>query len=267
LRFLDFYGDDGLHTSLERYGVFDAVRKRGWNDFAIDTSAHDDRHTLLVDGCRKGSSERERLMELVVRRDRLVIEPLDGRPSERTFEVLTVDWMTLRDPAAAFTSDRMRLPGQDAPGLGIGEQVLELLYRVVDRLKLDALVTVAEYFHNATLYARELPFVDPWHQGRLRALEKLLFEDERLTFAQAAWAMQWGYVLDADDSVVRWKGEAMMQSTQPELTAYFACEAYSRLAERTAASLRYRLHRAAFEEAWTAREAALLRPPASDEAL
>jgi hypothetical protein len=263
-RFLDFYGDDGLREALERYGILDAVRERGWHDLTIEAVVHDDRHTLLVEG--RSDNETGRLVELVVRRDRLHIDSLDGHPSpDRIFDVLVVDWLSLRNPRAQFTRERMRLPGQDAPGLGMGEQVLELLYRVVDRLTLEGLVTVAEYFHNAVLYARELPFVDPWHQGRLRALEKLLLEQEKLSFAQAAWAMHWGYVLDVDDSVVRWRGEAMMHSKHPELLAYLTCGEYARIAERTLSSLRYRLHRAAFEEAWAVHEAALFSPPTGIE--
>ncbi len=263
-RFLDFYGDEGVRTALERYGLLEAIRKRGWDDFALETSAYDDRHTLFIDGHTKDGA-RERLVELLVRRDRLQIEPLDGHPPERTFDVLTVDWITLQDPNASFTEERLRLPGQNAPGLGIGEPVMELLYRVVERLGLDALVTVAEYFHNAVLYARELPFVDPWHQGQLHAIAALLFDREKLSFAQAAWAMHWGYVIDVDDSVVRWSGEAMMHTKHPELRGYLECEGYLHAVERAKNDLRYHLHRTAFDEAWEQNHDALLRPPPQDD--
>jgi len=187
-RFLDFYGDEGLWTAFRRYGFLDALSRRGWTDLAIETHARAERHTLLLSG-RAESGEMTRLMDLVVRRDRLRVEDL-----ESSYEVLTVDWLSLRDPSASFTDERMRLPGQDCPGLGVGERVLEMLYRVVDRLDLDGLLTVPEHFHNAVLYARELPYVDPWYQGQLDALNALLFEREGLSFAQAAWAVHWGHV-------------------------------------------------------------------------
>lgn len=261
-RFLDFYGDEGLRIAFERYGFFDAIRERGWDDLTLETWAHDERHTLLIDGRAEGG-ERDRLLELVVRRDRLTIEPIESyeAPLDRGWEVLTVDWLTLRNPRGRFTEQRMRLPGQDAPGLGVGEQVLELLYRVVDRLALDGLVTVAEYFHNAVLYARELPYVDPWYRGQLAALEALLFEREHLSFAQAAWAMHWGYVVDVDDSVVKWKGEAMINTSEKELKAYLRSKAYAEHVEKTAESLRYRLRRTAFDERWAHEREHLLEPP------
>lgn len=266
-RFLDFYGDEGLRIAFEKYGFYDAIRDKGWDHFTIETWAHDERHTLLIDGRPAGGGERERLVELSVRRDRLVIEPPKAyrEPMDRGWEVLTVDWLSLRNPIGHFTEDRMRLPGQDAPGLGVGEQVLELLYRVVDRLSLDGLVTVAEYFHNAVLYARELPYVDPFYQGQLEAFEALLFEREKLSFAQAAWAMHWGFVVGPGDEVVPWKGQAMIQTEEKELTAYLRSPVYADCVDKARRELRYRLRRSAFDEKWAAWHERLLEPPAPDE--
>lgn len=261
-RFLDFYGDEGLRLALERYGFFRALHERGWTDISVETWAHDERHTLLVDGAPESGGDRDRLVELVVRRDRLHIDP---PAPERTWEVLTVDWLSLRNPIGEFTKDRMRLPGQDVPGLGVGEQVLELLYRVVERLALDGLVTVAEYFHNALLYVRELPYADPWYEGQLRALEALLLDREELSFAKAAWAMQWGHVIDVDDSVVRWHGEAMVSAAEPILNEYLTSEQHERSVEHAASSLRYRLDRGAFEDQWRKEHDALLQPAPPDE--
>lgn len=271
-RFLDFYGDEGLRQALEAYGFLDALRRRGWDDFTIETVAQDERHTLILSGVDAGGGEPERLLELVVRRDRLRLEPWSAELEEdwailgrRGWEVLTVDWLTLRNPKRTFTEDRPRLPGQDAPGLGVGEQVLELLYRIVDRLRLDGLLTVAEHFHNAVLYARELPFADPSCGGRFHALEDLLLHREGLSFAQSAWAVAWGYVLDEADCAVRWRGEAMVHATDRQLRDYLQSQTYRDVLERTSNGLRYRLHRSAFDEHWAEKAEALLAPPASPD--
>ena len=253
-RFLDFYGDEGIRLAIERYGLEAAMRRRGYTDFELETRAMDDRHTLLVFG--RGTSEpetaeRHRLIELVVRRDRLVATEVPGLPPlEAAFDVLTVDWLLLQDPLASFTPERPRLPGQQAPGLGIGERVLELLYRIVERLKLDAMVTVAEYFHNAVLYARELPFFDPVHGGRLCALEAALMKREGLSLAQASWAVEWGCVRGADDAVVKWKGEAQVRPFAPALAEWMTGEAHAEASERAAGVAKYVLDRTFFEERW-----------------
>lgn len=269
-RFLDFYGDEGIRLAISRYGLEGAMRRRGYDHFEIETRAADDRHTLLVFGrpaqeppsdgetSADPALERHRLIELVVRRDRLVVHEVPGLPKlEAAYDVLTVDWLLLQDPLARFTEHRPRLPGQDAPGLGIGERVLELLYRMVERLGLHALVTVAEYFHNAVLYARELPFFDPSHGGRLRALESALMGTEKLSLAQASWATEWGCVRGADDAVLRWKGEAQVRPFAPELTEWMSSEAHVEAEARAAAATRFVLDRAFFDDRWSAEKDAL----------
>lgn len=263
-RFLDFYGDEGIRLAIQRYGLEGAMRRRGYGHFELETRAADDRHTLLVfgraaeggeraDGEDAGvpSGERHRLIELVVRRDRLVVHEVPGLPKlEAAYDVLTVDWLLLQDPLARFTEQRPRLPGQEAPGLGIGERVLELLYRMVERLQLHALVTVAEYFHNAVLYARELPFFDPTHGGRLRALESTLMGAEKLTLAEASWAIHWGCVRGVDDAVLRWKGEAQVRPFVPELADWMSSPAHEEATSRVASTTKYVLDRAFFEDRW-----------------
>ena len=253
-RFLDYYGDRGILTALERYGVKAALARRGWTDPIVETSAAAERHTLLIDALDE-DGERDRLVELVVRRDRLQIEDLDRR-----WEVLTVDWLALRNPRAEFTEERMRLPGQDAPGLGIGERVLEMLYQIVKRFELDGLVNVPEHFHNAVLYAREMPFADPWHQGHLEGLMKALFGEEQLSFAQAAWAVHWGHVHDPDGRPLRWHGEAMLRAMNPRLRAYLASAHYVIEVGKSAARNRYVLDREAFDARWAEEGPALVGP-------
>ncbi len=256
-RFLDFYGADGIRLAMERYGIEAALHRRGYEDLEIETHAHDDRHTLLVNGSAAGTTYR--LVELVVRRDRLVPEAIPEMPalSADGYDVLTVDWLLLSHPLGELPDGRCLLPGQDHPGLGIGERVLELLYRMVERLRLDALATTADHFHTAMLYRREMPFWDPVHEGRVRALAGLLLEREQLTLAQASWALEWGYVRNAVDAVHTWTGEAQARAMVPELARWLTCAEREEIAARTASSTRYTLARAELDERWARQEAAL----------
>jgi hypothetical protein len=253
-RFLDYYGDEGLRVAFERYGLMAAIRRRGYDDLEIANRATDERHTLIVSGRAthpKGSDTRHRLVELAVRRDRLVPYPIPGvSPLEQAFDVLTVDWLLLQDPLRAFTRERPQLPGQEAPGLGVGERVLELLYRTAERLGLDGVATVPEYLHNALLYSREMAFFDPGPAGRLRALEDLLIEQEGLTIAQASWAMEWGLVRGPDDASVKWKGELLVTAFAPALRAWLYSDEHIQAEARSAESGRYVLDRTWFDEKW-----------------
>ncbi|NOY93801.1 MAG: hypothetical protein GXP55_21680 [Deltaproteobacteria bacterium] len=248
-RFLDFYGDRGLRLALEKYGIWQALERRGYRDIELSTHADDDRHSLVVwaeaEGC-----PRTHLVELVVRRDRLVpqAEPecssLDG-----AFDVLTVDWLTLRHPLGHFSPERPRLPGQDAPGLGIGERVVETLYRVVDRLGLDAMMTVAEHFHNAVIYRREIEFFDPHYAGRCLALEQLLMQRERLSLTAASWAVEWGLVRDAG-APLAWRGEAQVWAREGGLRDWIGSKTYAARTRDSVDKSRFSLDREAFDERW-----------------
>lgn len=249
--FLDFYGDEGLRLALERYGFFAKLESRGYRDFELVTRASDERHTLLVAGRPAPDAERVRLMELLVRREHMVPETAPGLPDlPGAFETLTVDWLVLRNPAGRFTPERPRLPGQDAPGLGIGEMVLALLLRVVERLELDVLVAVPEHFHNAKFYVPEMPFFDPWYLGQLRALEGALMVEEGLSLAQASWAIEWNHVRGPDGTRFRWQGHPMLAPRHPDLVAYLAHARYASEARRAADVCRYTLDRPAFQARW-----------------
>lgn len=254
-RFLGFYGTGGLELAFERYGLYAALARRGFADVRMSLRVEDDRHFLLVDGALEGAEAPVRLIELVVRRDAMLPAPPTGMPAlEKTYEVLTIDWLLLQNPAAPFSPERPRLPGQTHPGLGVGWRVLAILYRAVERLGLSGLLTVADHLHNAEHYARELPFFDPAHAGRLRALLKLLRGKEKLSVAQASWAMEWGCVKDGRGDAVMWRGEAQVATENPELGAYFRSPEYKALAQVGEEACRFELDRADLEARWAEAE-------------
>lgn len=251
-RFLSFYGDDGIRLALERYGFAREAAKRGFADLRIETRNDEHRHTLLVYGVPVEGGEPQRLAEAVVRRDRLLPHGLPGLPElEKAYQVLTVDWLVLQNPRARFTPERPRLPGQEAPGLGLGEQVFELLCRATERLKLDGMVSTAEYFHNAVLYVSLMPFLDPRCAGELQALMRVLLLREQLNLAQASWAVHWGLVTDLRRSrPFRWHGELQVWPRSPTLKAYLDSDAYFRRVGEATVESDYELDRRAFDERW-----------------
>lgn len=258
-RFLDYYGDEGLRYALGEYGVLRKIEKLGYERVDLHTTIREGRHTLVLEGLQRSTAIPVRIAELMVRREKLVLTsddpevPLGPEP----FEVLLIDWLLLRHPYGRFTEDRPRLPGQDAPGLGIGAQVLEMLRNAVIRLHLDGLVTTADHFHNASLYALELAFLDPHAGGRLRALERLLLQKESLTLAQASWAVEWGYVREENDTPFVWRGEPQLWSRNGQLAARLDSAVYQRLLEDAASKTKYSLDRPAFDEHWQREKDAL----------
>ena len=252
-RFLSFYGDDGLRLALERYGILAAIAERGYESLTIETSCTDERHTLFVHG-DAAPGRRERLVELVARRDRLVQrERPAGLEHNRPWEMLTIEWLMLRHPNGRFTEARPRLPGQDAPGLGLGEAVLELLFRVVERLKLDGLVGLAAHFHLAALYATEMRFLDPRAGGELLALQRTLLLGEGLTLAQASWAVEWGCVRrEGESTPFDFHGEPQVWPRDEALARFLHSDAYAEACAQEAVTLQFVLDRAGFDARWDA---------------
>jgi len=248
-RFLDHYGALGLRVAFERYGLLAALERRGFPTVQVETHVHADRHELLV------TSGAHRLVEIVLRRDILTVphDALDATDVDtppEVYRVLTIDWLALQNPCESFSAERPRLPGQSFPGLGIGWRVMTLLARMVERLELDAFVTVAEYLHNAELYAREMPHLDPRESGRLTALLRTLRTEERLTTAQASWAMEWGLVYEDGGDVARWRGELQVAAEHGGLRAHWATPRYRERLRESAEQFRYVLDRSAFDTRW-----------------
>lgn len=249
-RFLDFYGDEGLRIAFERYGLIEALARRGYTEVQIETHASSERHTLFIHAEVRGQSER--LVELVARRDKLVPgDDLPGLDGDRPLDVLTIEWLTLRHPLGQHSERRPCMPGQDTPGLRLGERVMEMLYRATERLHLDGLLAVPSHFHLAVLYNRELPFLDPWYAAQLLVLEACLLVREGLTLAQASWAVEWGCVrYGAEDEPFVWRPQVLLWPRSDELKRYFESRAYHAEVSRAAAMQRYRLDVEAFWQRW-----------------
>lgn len=258
--FLDYYGDQGIALALERYGLVAALARRGYVEPVVVTQAIDERHMLVVNARPIEGGEPMRVIELVVRRDTMIPHvPGSEGILKKSYDVLTVDWLLLASGRASFTKERPRLPGQEHPGLAVGWRVLALLFRVVERLGLEGLVTVAEYLHNAELYARELPFLDPVYAGKLDALVAALRVKEGLSVGQASWALEWGLVRDREGEVVHWRGEAQVSTREPTFTAWVESETYEKHAREAAAAYAPSLDRAAFDARWAVEHEALER--------
>lgn len=262
-RFLDFYGDVGILTALDRYGLLDAMRRRGYDDFSLSLRAEDERHALAVHALHIGGGPSHRIVELAVRRDHLYASQVIPDAGEIDLHVLTIDWLALQDPARPFRLRRLRLPGQTWPGLGVGERVLEILQQMARRLEMHGVLTVAEHLHNAVLYAREMPFLDPEDAGRLDALVGTLMERHGLSLTQASWAVDWGFVrTKGENRPFVWRGEAQVVGWHPLLESWLESRTWQELREASAAKHAFRLEEAAFERAWARRLESLLDPPA-----
>jgi len=230
--FLGYYAAAGLELALERYGLFDRLRDRGFAELSFSVVTEDPaRQRLRIVNARANGAP-EVLVELQVHRDRGAVGDA---------EMLAVDWLLLQDPRRAFSAAAPQLPGQKYPGLGLLAEVVGLLVIACERLGLDGLVVVPSHYHLAVQWRRRLRFVDPAAEGRCLALQGAL---AGLTLAAAAAALASGRVWDeAKGEPVRYVPSPLMLPLSERLLGRLAGESasYRALRAATLEGLRYRL--------------------------
>lgn len=220
-RFLGYYSPQGLELTLERAGLLERLRQRGFDPrFEMDLD-NPGGETLRLYGDRR---RRELLIELRARIDRAAVPGL---------ELLRVEWLLLQNPRAAFTPERPPLPGQRHPGLGILPDVMALLVLACDRLRLDGIVFVPAHYHTAVQGRRLLGFLEPAHEGLMRALAAAL---AGLPLAEASRAVEEGRVMDAATGrPLAWQPMAMLLPVSPRARERVETEDYERRAAEAAA--------------------------------
>jgi acetoin utilization deacetylase AcuC-like enzyme len=225
-RLLGYYTADGVELAFERYGIFDALRARGFSDLRVTVEPDDpDHQRVFVDGRKAGA--RHLLIETVLRKRRIVARDRSALPS---LEMLSVEWLLLQDPTEAFSLRRPRLPGQSHPGLGLLPEIVELLRQICRRLDLDGVLFQPSHYHVAALGADHGRFLDPAVQGRFDAMRAALAERD---LADASLLLESGQVRDRAGSRLSWQPAAFAAAVSPPLIEYLESPAYE--TERRAA--------------------------------
>ncbi len=212
-RFLDYFSRHGVELVLERFGIFDQLRVRGFRHPVIDLDlGHQLGQMLRIFG---GSDHKDLLIELRVKRNRGVVK---GR------EVLVVEWLLLQNPRADFGPYRRPLPGQNHPGLGILKEFFGWLLMVCEMLELDAVYYVPATYHVAGQSRRIVRFLKPEHEARFRVLEELF---SGVALAEASRAVHDGEVFDHDSGqAFRWQGFPMVLPLSEPIKALVSGAAY-----------------------------------------
>lgn len=156
-RLLGMYTASGVELALERYGLLLAVRQLGYSDLRV-----------LVDATDVG--DRFRLMGFGAGVEHLLVETVLSRALVQDRPVLFVHWMTMRHPLGRFSAGRSALPGQDAPGLGLFRESLEVHDRMAARLELAGVAMRPAYLHVWAAVRDWMVCVDPKEQEEIEML-------------------------------------------------------------------------------------------------
>lgn len=199
-KLLGYYTAEGLEYALERYRLLPILRRLGFHNLRVVFDRVSPYERARLRGTDATTGKEQVLIELEVDRRRL---------GNGTF--LFVNWLSLRNPRAHFSSMRPQLPGQEVPGLGLAREMSQLLTLMAKRLLLDGVAFRPSWFHMAWAARHDARFVDSARQGRFEALVRDL---KSVPLVQATRALAEGTVkLNGEpyqwepDEMVRWREE------------------------------------------------------------
>jgi len=226
-RVLGEYTKHGVELQLERLGILNQVRAKGFSapTLTIDT------HTSLGHTVRVfGNVERtELVMELRVRRDRGSVPDVD---------LLYVDWLLLQNPREQL-GRRPRLPGQQHPGLGLLREIVALLVVICEQLGLDGIMFVPSHYYMAALGRRHLRFVRSEDAAVFQAMSDALAS---LDLAAATHAIEEGRLVDSKTGeAVPWHTPQMILPVSRRLKLRFDQGSLDLALLQARASLSYEL--------------------------
>ena len=159
---LGFYTPFGVELALERYGLSDLLRRRGYPCFRVELDVRSGSGEAIT--VRTDDARRLVLVELVVR------ETLDVAP----FRLLSIEWLMLQDPMASPTPERPLLPGQQHPGLGGLRIVFGMVTMAAQRLGFDGLTFMPAHYHTASQARALLRFLEPEDEALFVAMKGAL---------------------------------------------------------------------------------------------
>jgi len=162
--FLDAIPRHGLELVLERSGLLDRLRAKGFRKLRVESDLHDPvGHVLRV--LDIGGREPRPLIELKLRRDLAAAPP---------YQFLSVEWLLLQHAGGAFVLGKPPLAGQHYPGLGLLRDISAMLVVMCERLDLDGLAFRPAHFHLAEIARYVAVYWDPADAARHEAVRAAL---------------------------------------------------------------------------------------------
>jgi hypothetical protein len=222
--FLGFYSEEGIRLALNKYGVYEDLKRLGFTDIITEIHTEDPyKHRIAFYFQKK--QQQNLLVDLVLRKHHIRIKmPFASPHNEKSYLGLKIDWLNLQNIRASFTDQRPRLPGQKFPGLGMSSKVVELLMIICWRLNLSAIVNIPEHYHNAYLYSRIFYYIDPEVEAMFCALKSAF---KKYPLDKISWGIDWGCVTDlASGSPLNWFISQQIIPLNKELQEIFSGKKY-----------------------------------------
>ncbi len=192
--FLNTYNETKLLDIMKETGLVAHLKSRGFNDLIIDV----DQDETLIHYLRVYYNEKAAenlLIDVRLSDSRFVPDKSFFEEGQNlvTLDMIVIEWLSIQDPRAKFSTDRPQLPGQSKPGLGCLQYLMKMMYVVAEGVIKDGFMDVPDHMHGAVMYSKNFKFFNPAHEGVLRAI---LRDAKGYSLADISWGMITGTILD-----------------------------------------------------------------------
>ncbi|GAB4182134.1 MAG: hypothetical protein Kow00108_19010 [Calditrichia bacterium] len=242
--FLGTYTMGDIDYALKKYGIYSHLKQMGFYPVKIHTQfseVYKQRIVLYIDDLIPDNI----LAELVIQKKQIKLNFGDyPKKAEEPFLFLVIEWLLLQNPKGVFTTEKLQLPGQEKPGLGIGKSVLHLLSTISKQIFTAGLINYPEHLHNGVMYSKKFKFISPEKSGIVKKLMATIGSE--LGLGLTSWAVELGCI-NMNGQLFNWEEAPQVIPRNAFLNAYFSSDYYRELEDRAYADNSFSLDKNLFK--------------------
>lgn len=230
VRIFGLYNEDQIRAMLEETGVFEGIREKGYSDVRLELhylSELDQRIFL--------KSADEILVHLRLKVSMFRFRLQAGQPQ---MKLMYIDWLLTRHPRSKRIRAERLFPGQEAPGLGVFNQLADFITAMALGVGARGAFNIPEYFHDAMLFHRRFNFYDPVREAFFRGVLRDL---RRHGAREISQAFADGRIINQDNEPVEWRPGEMISILNEELDEMIWNQEYYTRVVRELKRVRFRL--------------------------
>jgi len=185
--FLGQYNENDLMDIIGSIGLSAHLQAMGFDDIIIDIDK-DENYIYYLKLYWKEKEPDRQLLDLRVSDNTFVPDKrfFYGEEVPLPYDMITIEWLSAKNPLKNFDDEKPQLPGQTNPGLGVLKYCFSLLYIVAKNIYKDGFLDIPDHMHGAIMYSKKFKFFDPVHEAILRAVMRDLKD---YSLADISWGV------------------------------------------------------------------------------
>lgn len=203
------FSEQEIKELMEWSEVFQKIKFKGYEHFKLELQYLSDMDQRIFI-----KWEKEILVHIRLKLSHFRFRFSPGAPSRK---LLYIDWLMTRDPKRKDKLKKPLFQGQDAPGLGIFNELADFIFNLALGLNVKGAFNIPEYFHDAVLFHRQFRFYDPQREAFFRALIRDL---RKYGAREISDAFSQNRIYDQDNQIVNWVPGEMISIIDPEFSDF-----------------------------------------------